>query len=314
MDRDRRSGLHRGLIALVHAGASLVLAGGFVVTEDVLTAPSVRADVTCEPPSVPVPGPNGEIRCQGRDPGGPGGPDPDPGPGREPREGEIRTAHMYEECTPNNPNPSPGNPGCNADLGTCAEPSVPTNHYTREEVYHRATGWRPTGSTGSAAGDYWVWQETICREPNDPPTAAEVWEAVRRFSFPGAKAQIQPVDGRTLVHFPTNFFTNAQNFETTLQVGGAEVQIWATPTEYVWDFGDNSPKRTTKTPGAAYPDMLVTHEYEKTGTFRPSVTVMYHIDWAYAGNRQSFDELLPAATSPETPLEVVQVQGTLSGN
>ncbi|MEJ7834247.1 MAG: hypothetical protein WKF79_15140 [Nocardioides sp.] len=61
---------------------------------------------------------------------------------------------------------------------------------------------------------------------------------------------------------------------------GQRVTIEATPVEYVWHFEDpddpdGAEDLTTSDPGAAYPDLTVTHDYLRVGTVAPSVETVY---------------------------------------
>ena len=87
---------------------------------------------------------------------------------------------------------------------------------------------------------------------------------------------IQPPDGRTLVNFETNFLTTTtEPTSQTVQLLGHGVEIEATPVNYLWHFGDGTSQEGSD-PGAEYPDLRITHVYEKAGvTVSPSVDVTY---------------------------------------
>ena len=54
------------------------------------------------------------------------------------------------------------------------------------------------------------------------------------------------------------------------------MDIEATPVTYTWHFGDGT-EESGSDPGAAYPDLRVTHVYDEAGvTVSPSVDVTYH--------------------------------------
>src|SRR5206468_1583314 len=81
--------------------------------------------------------------------------------------------------------------------------------------------------------------------------------------------------GRTLVNFATNFLTT--NTEPTTQAVtllGQRVEIEATPQSWVWHYGDGG-SDTTSSPGAAYPDLEVTHTYLDAVQVSPSVDTVY---------------------------------------
>ena len=70
----------------------------------------------------------------------------------------------------------------------------------------------------------------------------------------GAKAElvIQPPDGKTLVNLKTNFFTTTTEPRVQpVTIFGHTVDIEATPSDYLWRFGDGSTQSGTDS-GAAY--------------------------------------------------------------
>jgi hypothetical protein len=106
-------------------------------------------------------------------------------------------------------------------------------------------------------------------------TPAMVRREFERLSWPTSELQLQPPDGQTLINFDTNFFTdNTTPTTRTVTLLGQRVEIEATPTSYTWDFGDGT-SRTTSSPGAAYPDFDVTHDYAEPGRVSPSVATTY---------------------------------------
>jgi hypothetical protein len=107
-------------------------------------------------------------------------------------------------------------------------------------------------------------------------TPAMVEHAFRRLSWPASQLVVQPPRGKTLVNFDTNFFTtNTQPSTRTVTLIGQQVTIEATPTEYTWHFGGTDGDLTTADPGAAYPDLRITHRYTLVGSVTPSVDTTY---------------------------------------
>ncbi len=102
-----------------------------------------------------------------------------------------------------------------------------------------------------------------------------VIEAFERLGWPASELSIEPPDGETLVNFDTNFFTtNTQPTQQTVTLVSQQVTIEATPVEYLWVFGDGD-SLATQTPGAAYPDLEVTHRYTVADAFAPRVDTTY---------------------------------------
>src|SRR3954453_20021480 len=101
-------------------------------------------------------------------------------------------------------------------------------------------------------------------------TPAMVEHAFRRLTWPASALVVQPPRGKTLVNFDTNFYTTNPHPSTrTVTLIGQPVTIEATPTQYTWHFGaggaDEGSDLTTTDPGAAYPDLRVTHRYTRVG-------------------------------------------------
>lgn len=106
-------------------------------------------------------------------------------------------------------------------------------------------------------------------------TPAMVRREMQRLDWPTAQLEVEPPDGQTLIHFDTNFFTtNTRPTTQTVVLLGQRVTIEAAPVEYTWHFGDGA-SMTTDSPGAAYPELDVTHEYVEPGELSPSVDTTY---------------------------------------
>ncbi|MBF4762484.1 hypothetical protein ISU07_05055 [Nocardioides islandensis] len=123
---------------------------------------------------------------------------------------------------------------------------------------------------------------TVCLDVDtaehfDVITPGRVFKAMKTLDWPTAELVIQPPDGRTLVNLKTNFLTTTTEPTTkTVSLLGHSVDIEATPVGYTWHFGDGTEQSGTD-PGAEYPDLRITHVYDKAGvTVAPSVDVTYH--------------------------------------
>ena len=134
---------------------------------------------------------------------------------------------------------------------------------------------RTTDATGASSN-----LGIVCLEPADVAglatiTPAMVRREMERLNWPQAQLEVQPPDGQTLINFDTNFFTdNVSPTTQTVTLLGQRVTIEATPTEYEWEFGDGE-SLTSRSPGAAYPDLDITHDYAETGRVAPSVSTTY---------------------------------------
>ncbi|GAA3676735.1 hypothetical protein GCM10022237_40210 [Nocardioides ginsengisoli] len=112
-----------------------------------------------------------------------------------------------------------------------------------------------------------------------PLTLGAIRTAFARLPLPAARLAIQPPDGLTLVNFATNFFTtDTHPLLRRVTILGRQVTIRATPSTYTWAYGDGE-RRTTTSPGAAYPRLGITHRYVRTGRYAPRLSVTYRGDF-----------------------------------
>ncbi len=106
-------------------------------------------------------------------------------------------------------------------------------------------------------------------------TVGLIRRAFAELELPAGRLVIQPPDGLTLVNFDTNFYTTSTApIARTVTLLGQRVTLEATPATYHWDFGDGRTLSTSE-PGAPYPRLDVTHNYLRTGTYRPSLSTTY---------------------------------------
>ncbi|MFW6869319.1 PKD domain-containing protein [Nocardioides sp. CPCC 206347] len=118
----------------------------------------------------------------------------------------------------------------------------------------------------------------FCLPPDSGPevlTVSIVRTAFAELKLPAAKLVIQPPDGLTLVNFDTNFYTTSTRpISRTVTLLGQQVTLEATPAEFHWIFGDGQSLATSE-PGAPYPDLTITHNYLRTGTYQPSLDTVF---------------------------------------
>lgn len=106
-------------------------------------------------------------------------------------------------------------------------------------------------------------------------TVGLIRRAFAELELPAGQLVVQPPDGLTLVNFDTNFYTTStEPIARTVTLLGQRVTLEATPATYHWDFGDGRTLSTPE-PGAPYPRLDVTHNYLRTGTYRPSLSTTY---------------------------------------
>jgi hypothetical protein len=168
-----------------------------------------------------------------------------------------------------------------------------------------------------------AWLPLTTRCFGQPPTAADtpqpkvtpglVLNALRRVGLPSLDAHTQPED-KTLVNFNTIFYTDAEPFTTNLQLLGRDVDVEATPTEFLWHHGDGTTAATSE-PGAPYPAKDITHRYTDAHvTVNPRVDVTYTARFRVNGG--AWREIAETITiaGPPGELRVAEATPALSGD
>jgi len=124
---------------------------------------------------------------------------------------------------------------------------------------------------------------------------------------------IQPPNGRTLVNFETNFYTEQAEFTRTVTLLGRRVELRIWPASFGWRFGDGESEESTS-PGAAYPDLEITHKYLKTGRVSPSVDTTYAAQFRVDGG--PWRDVTGTVTIPGSPqaLRIVEARPILVGS
>lgn len=157
---------------------------------------------------------------------------------------------------------------------------------------------------------------TFCDLPSEGTSATItpglVAAAFRRIPLPEAPLTIQPPNGRTLVNFETNFYTEQGEFTRTVTLLGRQVELRIWPASFTWRFGDGKTLESTE-PGAAYPDLEITHEYDRKGRVAPSVDTTYAAQFRVDGG--PWREVAGTVTIPGTAqqLRVVEARPVLVG-
>ncbi|MDQ4052135.1 MAG: hypothetical protein M3237_05465, partial [Actinomycetota bacterium] len=135
---------------------------------------------------------------------------------------------------------------------------------------------------------------------------------LRRIPLPPSKLVVQPPNGRTLVNFETNFYTESEPFTRSVTLLDQRVQLEITPASFGWRFGDGE-SRSTSSPGSAYPDLEVTHRYLRKGRVAASVDTTYTA--SYRVNGGPSQPVPGSVTIPGAPvsLQVVTASPQLVG-
>ncbi|WP_460850682.1 hypothetical protein [Nocardioides montaniterrae] len=135
-------------------------------------------------------------------------------------------------------------------------------------------------------------------------TAAAVANAFRRIGVPTPALHIQPVKGRTLVNFRTNFYaTGGAAYTRTLTLLGQRVQLRISVEEYDFRFGDGADLVSAQ-PGGKYPRLVNTHEYLRKGVVHPSLSTTWQARYRVGGGAWQDVVGTVTATGPPQRLEV----------
>lgn len=110
-------------------------------------------------------------------------------------------------------------------------------------------------------------------------TPGMIRQAFRRIPVPTPALHIQPVKGKTLVNFRTNFYaTGGETFTRTITLLGQRVSLRIHVDHYDFHFGDGH-DLVSADPGAAYPRLTDTHEYLRKGTVHPYLATTWAADY-----------------------------------
>ncbi len=149
-------------------------------------------------------------------------------------------------------------------------------------------------------------------EPVEMVTPATVSAAFRRVSLPAARLEVQPPNGRTLVNFATNFYTEREEFTRNVRLLGQRVQLRITPAQFTWHFDDGKTV-TTSTPGAPYPKLEITHDYLEKGGVSPRVDTTYTAVFRVDGGAWQPVPGSVTITGEPVALEIVEASPLLVG-
>ncbi|WP_121253857.1 hypothetical protein [Nocardioides ferulae] len=139
-------------------------------------------------------------------------------------------------------------------------------------------------STGVAPEEFCEGDGVFGTGAEPPPTVTPgmVATAFQELPLPASELVVQPPDGRTLVNFATNFYTENGPFTETVTLLGQRVDLRIWPAEFTWVFGDGTSHATAE-PGAPYPALEVTHEYLRKGRVSPRVDTTYAAEFRVNG-------------------------------
>jgi hypothetical protein len=138
-------------------------------------------------------------------------------------------------------------------------------------------------------------------------TTDAVTTAFRELPLPASELVVEPPKGRTLVNFDTNFYTDQPAFDRTVTLLGRRVDLRIWPSQFRWVFGDGS-EVPSASPGAPYPDLLITHKYLHRGGVNPRVDTTYSARFRVDGG--AWRDVAGTVTIPGEPVALRVITAT----
>ncbi len=154
--------------------------------------------------------------------------------------------------------------------------------------------WQAPATDGVASGPF-TQTGRVCRVPFQPgePGAPDAVEALvlpvmtqadfQRLPLPAGRSGVEPASGEVLVAMPTNTYAVAEPVTLQTDLLGFPVTVRATPVAYSWDYGDGTVIGPTSEAGAPWPDLRVTHVYERAGEYAITLTTHYEGEYSVLG-------------------------------
>lgn len=152
----------------------------------------------------------------------------------------------------------------------------------------------------------------VCPDGGSGPTVGMIANAFRHIPLPASPLIIQPPDGRTLVNFETNFYTEKEQLFRSVTLLGQRIELRIDVHSYTWHFDDGERLRTSD-PGAPYPKLQITHNYLQAGAYRPRLDTTYVANYRVNGGAwQTVPGSVTIEGSPES-LRAVEARPILTG-
>lgn len=126
-------------------------------------------------------------------------------------------------------------------------------------------------------------------------------EDLERLPLAPPTLRVQPAAPTVLVNIETITMTDATTQHFTIDLLGYPVEVEATPSAFVWDYGDGSEPVRTTSPGHPYPDHDVFHEYRAPGTYTITLTAELTGRYRLAGTTQWLPVTGTATTTATSP-------------
>jgi hypothetical protein len=226
--------------------------------------------------------------------------------------------YTYTEVSwlPDCPQVSPGNPVDSATNCISAH-NCPNPQQERWIEFGRTVTVK-----NNVATEFSAWSVITTQCMTNPPaqsgpvlvvTPGMILSAAKRLGLPALEVRVQPA-GKTLVNFPTIFYTRPRPFDHTITLLGQSIEIQAQPAQYEWLFGDGQTLAGDR-PGRPYPAKDITHTYADAHlTVHPRVDVTYSIRYRIGGS--GWEQLANTVTvpGPAASLRIAEATPVLSGN
>lgn len=221
-------------------------------------------------------------------------------PPRAPRKGDTYPdVYKTPACSINHAPPNDPGAMCMGATNSCPnDEAIRMRIFTRQMRYD-GTDWKPVGN--------WEFLDNRCVTYDDPDpqvTGEMVLTEIKQYGLPAGRVEVNPANARTLVAFPTIFYTERGPYQTQLTILGQTVRIKAAPTSYTWHWGDGETS-STQGPGAPWPRGHLAHAYDEAGSFAVRVDVHYHIRWDAGDGWQDIDQVV-TSDGPATPVTAVE--------
>ena len=160
-----------------------------------------------------------------------------------------------------------------------------------------------------AGASAWLYQPSICADPNAAPPAArapplDVAGAVRTYldslPLPTPNPSFQPPGG-TLVNLPTIFDAGSRPAPPAgFDLAGLHITVSPKPLRWTWTF-EPGVTQTATLPGGTYPNKDVTYTYRTTGPRAVTVTAVWGATYRVNGGAdQPVDGTVTRTSAPIT--------------
>lgn len=161
----------------------------------------------------------------------------------------------------------------------------------------------------------------VCQDTHVVDVAAAAQEEFRRITLAISAPSIQPDDG-TLCNWPTVFYSDVRQYDTTVTVLGEQVTLRIIPVKYVWHFGDGNTETTTSPgnrlnieeiidPAELEKEADVSYRYPTKGEMKPSLTVTFRGQFSLPGGEFQTIDGTVTTDSPTTTITVKEARAEL---